>query len=784
MAYIKSRKHPAAQLPRVAGCTAALTAVALALPAAAQTPPQADAKPAAEQALPEVKAKGKATSQGTYKADTVSSPKVMTPLVNTPQTITVIKKELLLEQGATTLAEALGNTPGITFQMGENGNTQTGDSIFMRGFDTQQSIFVDGIRDIGTFSRDTFNIEQVEVVKGPAGADIGRGSPTGYVNLATKLPTLDDLASGSITIASGSRKRVTADVNRAIPLLGDGTAVRINFQKTDSGAVERDHVKKDSWAFAPSLALGLGTPTRTYLYYLHVEQDNRPDGGIPAIGLPNFYNPAFDSNPSSTYPAGGPNALAGVTSPRRVDRNNFYGSLSDFDRVKVDMFTARIEHELKPGFTLRNISRFGRSEQRYVLTGVNALTTADQVNGVWVARPESQWTVARSRQGKDQENQVLTNQTNLNAEFETGTLKHLLSTGIEFIYEKQANNTMAAVGTQGAANLYNPSVDDVFVPVAATGAKTSGNTVTAAIYAFDTLKINEQFQINGGIRFEKYKTETLGIPASNAAVQTATLASKADDLLTWKVGALYKPAPNGSVYVAYATSQKPPGSDSFALNTGSTLNINSATLEPSEADSIELGTKWELFDNRMALTAALFSTETRNDSIENGTAALGDETQMGKKKVKGVELGAAGMITSAWQVNAGLALMDTEVVQAPSQSAAQAGNTLAWSPKLSFTSWTTYKLPFGLTVGGGARHVKSVVRNSNPVTATTTGLPRVPSYWVFDAMAGYEVNKNLSVQFNVKNLTDKFYIASLNNGGSRYTLGAPRTLQLTANLQY
>jgi catecholate siderophore receptor len=758
MAYIKSRKHPAAQLPRVAGCTAALTAVALALPAAAQTPPQADAKPAAEQALPEVKAKGKATSQGTYKADTVSSPKVMTPLVNTPQTITVIKKELLLEQGATTLAEALGNTPGITFQMGENGNTQTGDSIFMRGFDTQQSIFVDGIRDIGTFSRDTFNIEQVEVVKGPAGADIGRGSPTGYVNLATKLPTLDDLASGSITIASGSRKRVTADVNRAIPLLGDGTAVRINFQKTDSGAVERDHVKKDSWAFAPSLALGLGTPTRTYLYYLHVEQDNRPDGGIPAIGLPAYRNTAV--------PAG--------ASP--VNRSNFYGSLSDFDRVKADMFTARIEHDLKAGYTLRNISRFGRTEQRYVLTGVNTITVPD-------ANDPSTWTVSRSRQGKDQENQVLTNQTNLNAEFETGSFKHLLSTGIEFIYEKQTNNAMAVVGTQGAANLYNPTVDDVFAPVAATGAKTSGNTVTAAIYAFDTLKINERFQINGGVRFEKYKTETLGIPASNATVQTATLASKADDLLTWKVGALYKPASNGSVYVAYATSQKPPGSDSFALNTGTTLNINSATLEPSEADSLEIGTKWELFDNRMALTAALFDTETRNDSIENGTVAIGDESQMGKKTVKGLELGAAGMITSAWQVNAGLAWMDTEVVQAPSQSSTQTGNSLAWSPKLSFTSWTTYKLPMGLTVGGGARFVKSMVRNSNPV-ASTANLPSIPSYWVFDAMAGYEVNRNVSVQLNVKNIADKFYIQSLNNGGSRFTLGAPRTLQLTANLQY
>jgi catecholate siderophore receptor len=360
---------------------------------------------------------------------------------------------------------------------------------------------------------------------------------------------------------------------------------------------------------------------------------------------------------------------------------------------------------------------------------------------------------------------------------------HLLSTGIEFIYEKQRNNTLAvATGTQTPANLYNPSVNDPFLPVGPTGAKTSGETMTVAVYAFDTLKLNEQWQLNGGLRLEKYKTESLSIPSTGAAVQTATLLAKADDLVTWKAGALYKPLPNGSVYLAYATSQRPPGSDSFALNSSAT-NINNPNLDPAEADSLELGTKWELFDNRMALTAAWFNTETRNDTVEAGTAALGDEVQMGKKKVKGLEFGASGMLTPAWQLSAGLALMDTEVEQAPNANAGQVGNSLAWSPEVSFTSWTTYKLPMGLTLGGGARYQKSVVRNSNP-TSTITNLPSIPSYWVFDAMAAYDFTKNFNLQFNIKNIADKFYVASLNNGGSRYTLGAPRTLQLTANLAF
>ena len=177
------------------------------------------------------------------------------------------------------------------------------------------------------------------------------------------------------------------------------------------------------------------------------------------------------------------------------------------------------------------------------------------------------------------------------------------------------------------------------------------------------------------------------------------------------------------------------------------------------------------------------NTETRNDTVEAGTAALGDEVQMGKKKVKGLEFGASGMLTPAWQLSAGLALMDTEVEQAPNANAGQVGNSLAWSPEVSFTSWTTYKLPMGLTLGGGARYQKSVVRNSNP-TSTITNLPSIPSYWVFDAMASYRINKNVDLQFNVYNLTDKDYVAAINKSGYRYTPGAPRTYRLTANFAF
>lgn len=770
MAHIRSRKHVAEQLPRLNSSTAGVMAAAvLALPGAAFA--QTAAAPAARSAsspstLPAVKVQG---AVDTYKADTVSSPKFTQPIVDTPQTITVIKKEVLREQGATTLSDALRNTPGVTMLMGENGNTATGDSIFMRGFDTQGSIFVDGIRDLGTVSRDTFNIEQIEIVKGPAGADNGRGSPTGYVNLSTKVPTLDDFSLAGLAYGSGDRKRATVDVNRALPIFGDSSALRLNLMAEHSGAVERDYVNNKSWGFAPSLALGLNTPTRTYLYYLHVDQNKRPDGGIPAIGLPGFYSALLDA--------------AGVV-PARVNRSNYYGSPDDFDDTAADMFTLRFEHDFGQGMTLRNTSRYGRTKQQFVLTGVNVVTIANPLD-------PATWTVSRSRQGKDQSNEILTNQTNVTAEVNTGPVKHSLSGGVEFIYEKQSNLTFTPAGTQVAANLYNPNVNDPFVGVVPSGGYASGSTKTAAAYLFDTLKLNEQWLVNGGLRVEKYKTAfdsiTLATAAANPTLPVGTLIpadlGKVDTLLTWKTGAVYKPAANGSVYVAYATSQKPPGSDNFTLS-ATANNINSPNLDPQEAENVEVGTKWDLLNGKLAVTAALFRTTNKNDAIDPPDPVTGAISQYGEKRVQGLELGAVGQITAGWQISAGLAVMETTVTQAATASPTQQGAGINWSPKVTFTAWTTYKLPLGLTVGGGARYVDTQARQINNAVAVTTNVPQVPSYTVFDAMLAYEVSKNLSIQLNVYNLADKFYVASLNNAGTRYTIGAPRSALLTANLSF
>lgn len=757
MAYVKSRKHPAA---RRLNCSAAVALAFIALPGvihAQQTKP-ASAKAATEATLPEVNVQGQAQS---YKSDQVSSPKFTQPLVDTPQTISIIKKEVFQEQGATTLTDALRNTPGVTMLIGEGGNTSARGNITMRGFDTAGSIFVDGMRDLGNFPRDIYNTEQIEVIKGPSGSEYGRGAPSGTVNMSSKAPFAGNLNAGSLSAGTDKQKRATVDLNRK---LNESSAFRINAMAQDSGMPGRDVAKNKGWAFAPSFAFGLNTPTRTFLSLEHIEQRNRPDFGVPTVGLPGYYNAAL--------------AAKGIVPPSKVNPKNFYGSTSDFENVNGDMVTARIEHDISPGTILRNTTRIAKVQHEWMATAPSS-AVSDGSGSAAVARPDpNTWTATRSRQTKWQKNELITNQTNLTTEFKTGSVAHTLSTGVEFIYEKQLSKTITGAGTMEPANLWNPNPSDPISGYALTpnGAQNKGDTMTVSLYAFDTLKLSEQWQLSGGVRFDRYSTENNNVTV--AGVRTRLKGS--DTLAGWKLGALYKPASNGSIYTSVSTSQQPPGGSNFTLSESDT-NINNPNLEPQKATNVEVGTKWDVLDNKLAVTAAVYRSENTNDLTTRG-ADPGQIIQYGKKRVSGVELGVVGNITNQWAVSAGLAKMSTKVVAG---SAAQTGASLNWSPELTFTAWTTYKLASGLTIGGGARYVDGMVRSvSNTANAATTNMLNVPSYWVYDAVASYNINQNLALRLNLYNLFDKEYVASLNNNGNRYTPGGARAALLTANLKF
>lgn len=739
MAQIKSRKH---------NRNAQLVALAASLPLMAHAANTQDVTQ-----LPTITVKSDAENK--YKADKLSSPKYTQPLVDTPQTVSVIKKELLKEQGATSLVEALRNTPGITLQLGENGNTSAGDAFQMRGFSTQTSTYVDGIRDLGAVTRDVFNLEQIEVIKGPSGAEAGRGSASGYINLATKLPQTKNSREVSATYNTAEQARLTADINQVI---NSGTAFRLNAMGQDGGVEGRDYLENNSWAIAPSIAFGLDSDTRLHLYSQHIRQRNIPDGGIPTVGMKGFYN-----------------ADSALSSAPKVSRENYYGHVDDHEDVDADMFTAKIESDLAENVKLTNITRLGKTHMQRVLTGINTLSSNSSTN-------PNDWTVSRSPQGVDQENKILANQTTLNLNLKTGAIEHDVVGGLEFLKEQQYNKTMATQMpgqtpvTPTAASLYNPDRNQVLPSLVYTGGYTNGETDTAAAYLFDTLKFGDRFQLNGGVRIDYYDTEydALTLPSGSSSLVPANFAVH-DTLLSWKLGGLFKPTTFSSVYASYAKSLTPPGSANFTL---SETGTNSSAAEPQETHHYEIGTKWDLLEGKLALNATAYRTENENQFTIDPITQL--SVQEGKKRVDGVELSAVGQLTDVWNVSAGVAHM--KVKQLNQQTATATTVAERWSPEWTASLWSTYNVA-GFKLGLGARYVddqKRVITDST----TAANMPSIPGYVVFDAMAGYTLNKNASVNLNVYNLADKEYISTLNNGGGRVVLGQPRSAALTFNYKF
>ena len=239
------------------------------------------------------------------------------------------------------------------------------------------------------------------------------------------------------------------------------------------------------------------------------------------------------------------------------------------------------------------------------------------------------------------------------------------------------------------------------------------------------------------------------------------------------------PASNGSIYAGWSTSFQPPGGSNFSLS-ANTNNQSNASLDPQEGSNIEIGTKWDLFENRVAATAAIYRSQNKKELVSDG-ATPPTYSQIGKRRVDGIELGLVGMITPQLNISTGLSYMDSKIVRG---APANQGGIIVFSPKLTFSSWLTYKLPGGVTIGGGARYVDTAARSSNVTQPLTTNLWTMPDYWVADAMASYEVNKNLSLQLNINNVFNKKYIARINSGGSRYQPGVERNALLTANLKF
>jgi catecholate siderophore receptor len=686
------------------------------------------------------------------EAPTVSSPKYTTPLRDVPQTIALIPRTTIEEQGATTLSETLRNVPGITLQAGEGGGASNtaGDMFNMRGFNASNSLFVDGVRDDGLVSRDVFNLEQVEVFMGPTGSDVGRGTAAGYVNMSTKVPHLGSSSSAMLSYGNSNRARATVDFNVASSGNSDSwwgtSALRVNALWQDGGVPGRDEVEQESRAIAPSLAFGLGTSTRLTASAQIMRQENLPDYGIPGA--------AWEEEPL---------APTTIQTARPVDQTNYYGTTAfDHDDASQDSYMVRLEHDVSRRFTFRNQARYNRADR-------DAIISAIQSPAAYNSETEL---VTIARQGSVRNNKIVSNQTSMIGRFSTGALRHSSSFGIEFTHESQFAPALTGLGTRDPVDIYSPNSGDQvtgFAPVRS-GAYTDGNTNTASVYFFDTVDFGNRWQMVGGARLERYDTDFSSLNA--AGLLTALEAS--DSLVSGKLGVLYHVTPTGNVYVSYGTSATPPGGANFTLSAQAN-NVNNPNVEPQLSENFEIGTKWDFANGRLSLNSAVFRTENKNVIFTvDATAIPPVYNQDDSQLVKGFTVGALGRITDRWEILANIGYLDSEF---NTQGAVNNGNQLVLTPEFSSSIWTTYGWPMGLRLGGGIRQTSDVFINA----ANTI---KSPGYSLVDALAEYRVNTYLTLRLNIYNLFDETYIRNVNNNGGRYNPGYPRSAMVTSQFGF
>lgn len=660
----------------------------------------------------------------------LSTPKLPGPVRDVPQTVTVITSAVMAEQGATTLRDVLRNVTGITFQAGEGG-VPAGDTLTMRGFSARTDMFVDGVRDVGGYSRDAFNLEQVEVAKGPSSALAGRGSTGGAINQVSKAPTLQSSSAASMSAGTAGHRRGTLDVNQPLAALPiPGAALRVNAMWTDTGTPHRDVVHAARWGVAPVLGLGTGTHTRATLGYYTLRQDNVPDYGLPWV--PANSNPALQAFANGAPP---------------VDQANYYGLRArDYERTVTDVATLDIAQDIGSASTLRTLSRWGRTRRDSVITAPR------------FASVETSTAITRQLQSRDMTDAILTTQTNLTSRVRTGAAAHVLSAGLELAAESSEN--FARVGPVAPlADLFAPDARAAYAgPVVRTGARTRGTASSLAAYAFDTVAFGQRWELSGGARWDRFAVDH----ASIAATGEATPLSRVDAMTSVRGGIVFTPHRQGRLYAGYSTAFNPSAE-------GLALTAVNVTLAPEQTRHAEAGSKWDLFRQRLSATAAVFRTEKINARTPGLNAGDPATVLAGRQWVSGVELGLSGRLRSWWSGLANYTFMRSRI--AASNTAAERDQNLALTPRHTASVWTTFALPGGAGLGGGAQFMDSVFRNA-------TNTARVPSYWLLSATASYEVNSHLTLRLNGTNLTDRRYVDRV--GGGHYLPGPGRQVMLTA----
>ena len=694
-----------------------------------------------------------------YKAKISGDRRHVKDLADTPQTISVITQTAIKDSGKTDLRDILASQPGITLGTGENGNA-FGDRYIIRGYEARSDVFVDGLRDPGMTTRESFAVEQVEVTKGPSSTFAGRGSTGGAVNGITKQASTEyDFTKVEAGAGTDNFGRVTLDANQR---LTDDWAIRINALKSKKDIPDRDPAEKERTGVALSTSYQATEKLDIMADYYYLKGEDVPD-----LGTYHITDRAIDSHIPS------------------------YVQSTDFLDSKVNVSTLRVGYDINDSIRVENATRYGTTKNGYVTTGAKGTVRDTSEPTIALdSRPHTGW----------QDIEYFTNQLNTFWDTEISDNRHQFIFGAEYssinvtngFYDYVNGPTNCVVSGRGG---FSPGfciqdtsgnqiadINHLTNRSITKGGKDSDFSVdTISLSIMDTITFNDHWSLFLGVRVDDFDYD-------NSVGSTDPEKFSYDDTL-WNghIGVVYNFNEDANVYLTYSTSSNINGGESDvggSCGYGGLCGDDNQQVkdsEPEDSENIELGAKWNLFGDRLLLTAAVFQV-TKDDVMESvgddDYAATGN-LNTGKNRVKGTEISAVGNITEKLSVQFGATAMKAEILD--SYNVEDKGKSLANFADNSAYLQLRYQATPDFSFGGAATY-SSKSFTGQPDSAE--GSYELPSYTVYDLFANYNFTEQLSLRLNVGNLTDKdYYLAGYRSGAFTY-IGDRRNAQLTVAYEF
>jgi len=665
--------------------------------------------------------------------DKVNAVKTPTPIIDVPQSLSIITADTIAEQSLLSISDITRYTPGVNTSQGEGHR----DAIIIRGNQTTADFFQDGLRDDVQYFRPLYNLQQVEILRGANALLFGRGGVGGIINRVTKTPDMaGEFSDLTASVDTFGAYYGAVDINQPV---NDTVGLRLNgfYEGLNN---HRDFYDGHRFGINPTLSFNVSPRTSFDLSYEYLDDDRVVDRGVPSQNV-----------------NGGPDI------PLDGFDNTFFGSPDQNNTtLQAHILRAHVDHSFTDSLRGNASLQYADYDKAYQnlyasedVTVTNGTITQVELDGY--------------RDTTERDNFIA--QANMVGEFKTGSIGHTVLVGVEYASQHSDNARFDNVFAQNNDDqLFIPFTDPLTIPAfdfTSPARDRKSNVYVLSAYAQNQIALTEQFKLVLGARFDSFDIDVTDI-AGNAQF------SRKDEEITPRLGAIYKPADNVSIYTSYSETFTPRSGDQFL-----SLNLDTASTRPQFTENLEGGVKWDIRPD-LSVTAAVFSLNREGfTSIDPN-----DQQQLitiDGSKVKGIELQLIGSVSDQWTINAGYSYLDGDVEDLNFTGGVVVpgtldGNDPRQTPTHTLSIWNNYQVNDKLGLGLGATYQDSYfVREDNSV--------EVPDYVRFDAAAFYDVSETLRLQLNVENLFDTSYFPDAHSNDNIST-GEPLNARFTVQTRF